>query len=405
MAKDISSDNSTDSKESAHNKATNHHLFPNEPARFDIDAMNDLLIYCTRTEASDITIQSSEQVIAEIYGRLHKVTRRKLTNNEVSEVINAMYGANGTAQILGGADIDTQYEIRPNRFERFRFRVNATGCLVEGHIGIQITARVIPNEPPDLESLELPQDILDSIAPDQGIIYITGATGSGKTTLLAAIIKSIVTKEDGNRKVVTYESPIEFVFDSVKKPTSIVSQAEIPKNLPTFAAGVRNALRRKPGLILVGESRDEETIAASIEAAMTGHPVYTTLHSNGVAETIRRLVTSFPFEERYGRTIDIIETVRLIIWQRLVPTVDDKRVALREYLVFDEKIRDILLDSDLAEATANTRKLLRKYGQTMDVDAKKQFNAGRISERTYKIVCAQSRSADLDAGIHLGKKK
>lgn len=84
----------------------------------------------------------------------------------------------------------------------------------------------------------------------------------------------------------------------------------------------------------MGESRDQETIAASIEAAMTGHPVYTTLHTNGVAETIRRLVNTFPHEERHGRSIDILETIRMVIWQRLVPTIDGKRVALREYLVF-----------------------------------------------------------------------
>src|SRR6202021_1698882 len=116
-----------------------------------------------------------------------------------------------------------------------------------------------------------------------------------------------------------YEATIRFVYDSVEKTSSIVSQSEIPRHLPSFAAGVRNALRRKPRLILVGEARDPETISAVMEAAMTGHPVYTTLHSNGVAETVRRLVTTFPAEEREGRTIDIVETMRLIISQRLLP--------------------------------------------------------------------------------------
>lgn len=375
------------------------YLLPNEPARFDSQITDTLLMFCAKHDASDITIQTDEPIYAEVYGQLYRVTRRPLSNNEVGEIVNQMYGANGTAQILSGQDIDTQYEIRPNRYERFRFRINATGCLVEGHQGMQITARTIPNEPPDLNSLYLPDAILESYAPRQGIVYVTGPTGSGKSTLLAAMIKEIVKNPDGNRKVVTYESPIEFVFDAVKKPTSIVSQAEIPRNLPTFAAGVRNALRRKPGLILVGESRDQETIAAAIEAAMTGHPVYTTLHSNGVAETVRRLVTSFPYEERHGRTIDIIETIRLVVWQRLVPTVDGKRVALREFLVFDEKVRDFLLESNLEEATANTRKMLLEQGQTMDVDAKKYFDEGRISERTYKLVCAQTKGADVDAGV------
>ena len=217
--------------------------------------------------------------------------------------------------------------------------------------------------------------------------------------MLAAIIKDIISRPDGNRKTLTYEAPIEFVFDSVNKPTSIVSQSEIPRDLPSFAAGVRNALRRKPGLILVGESRDQETISASLEAAMTGHPVYTTLHSNGVAETIRRLVTSFPYEERHGRTIDILETVRVVIWQKLVPTVDGRRIALREYLIFDEKIRDKLLEGDLEEATANTRRLLKEYGQTMEREAREKFDAGIISGRTFKVVQAISKSSDADFGV------
>ncbi|MGD9109164.1 MAG: Dot/Icm type IV secretion system ATPase DotB [Gammaproteobacteria bacterium] len=377
----------------------NDFLFPHEPTNFTIEKAQELLIFCSKLKASDITIQTAEPIIAEIYGRLEKVTKRRLSNNEVSTIINAIYGANATAQIFSGMDIDTHYEIRPSRSERYRFRINATGCIVEGQNGIQITARTIPDAPPDLSWHELSPALLESIAPEQGIVYVTGATGSGKSTLLASIIKDIVSAPDGNRKVVTYESPIEFVFDNVKKPSSVVSQAEIPRHLPSFAAGVRNALRRKPGLILVGESRDQETIAASLEAAMTGHPVYTTLHANGVAETIRRLVNSFPHEERHGRTIDIIETIRLVIWQKLVPTIDNKRVALREYLIFDENIRDKLLEADLEAVTSNTRKLLKKFGQTMEVDAKIKFDQGVISKRTYDLICKESRSADIDAGI------
>lgn len=373
--------------------------FPNEPVRFDIDKFNELLIYCNVLNVSDVTVQTDEMIFAEQYGRLKKITRRRISNNEVGELLNAIYGANGVAQLMSGRDIDTNYEIRPNRSDRYRFRINATSCLVAGQSGIQITARTIPNEPPDISTMDLPEKIKNAMAPSQGVVYVTGATGSGKSTLLASIIKSIVSKDEGNRKALTYEAPIEFVFDTVTKPSSIVCQSEIPKHLPSFAAGVRNALRRKPGLILVGEARDQETIAAVVDAAMTGHPVYTTLHSNGVAETIRRLVTSFPFEERHGRTIDILETIRLVIWQRLVPTIDGKRVPLREYLVFDEKVRDKLLESNLEEITANVRELLRADGQTMDVDAKVKFDAGLIDDRTYHLICKASLSADLDAGI------
>ncbi|MBX3709836.1 MAG: Dot/Icm type IV secretion system ATPase DotB [Gammaproteobacteria bacterium] len=375
-------------------------LFPQEPIRLTIEATNDILIHCVKLGASDITFQTGEPIIAEIFGRLKKIIRRRLSNTEVGEVLNAMYGPNATTLIMSGKDIDTHYEIRPNRSDRYRFRINGTGCQVEGHDGIQITARTIPTDPPKLDSMNLSQAVLDALAPEQGVVYVTGATGSGKSTLLAAIIRSITEDAESNRKVLTYEAPIEFVFDSVEKISSIVSQSEIPRHLPSFAAGVRNALRRKPRLILVGEARDPETISAVMEAAMTGHPVYTTLHSNSVAETMRRLVITFPPDERQGRTIDIIETVRLIISQRLVPTVDNKRVALREYLVFDEKIRDILLETDILNITNVVRKLVREHGRTMEADAQEKFQAGIITERQYRVIAEQTKREEKDAETH-----
>jgi defect-in-organelle-trafficking protein DotB len=367
---------------------------PNEPPRFTSLDMDKMLEFTTGLNASDITIQTGHPIMAEVYGRLIQITVRQLSNSEVSEMINAIYGPNATTQLLSGKDIDTHYEFKPTRGERFRFRVNATACLVEGHDAIQITLRTIPTTPPRLETMNLPSDILEALAPQEGIVFVTGATGSGKSTLLASIIRELIEQEDSNRKVLTYESPIEFVFDEIQTKSAIVSQSEIPRHISSFADGIRNALRRKPRLIMVGECRDSDTISAALEAALTGHPVYTTLHTSGVAETMRRLVTSFPKDERLGRTIDILETIRLCIWQKLVPTVDGKRVALREYLVFNEKIRDILLESDPNEITSATRRLVREHGQLMTVDALEKYKAGIISEKTYKIITLGTAQED-----------
>ncbi len=372
---------------------------PDEPLRFTKDEMDKMLVYCHQIHASDITLQANEQVIAEVYGRLFRLTKRRINNNEVGDMLNFIYGPNGTTQILSGKDVDTHYEVRPSRSERYRYRVNGTGCQVEGHEAIQVTLRTIPSEPPTLESMQLEPSLLSALAPQEGVVYVTGATGSGKSTLLASIIRHLAEGDESHRKILTYESPIEFVYDSINRPNTVISQSEIPRHLPSFAAGVRNALRRKPRLILVGESRDTETIAAAMEAAITGHPVYTTLHSNGVSEVMRRLVNTFPAEERHGRTIDIIETVRLIIWQKLVPTIDGKRTALREFLIFDEAIRDKLLSVPVENITTETRKLLKEFGQTMIVDAKRKFDEGLISERDYKLLAVGSLNADKDAGL------
>jgi len=374
-------------------------LLTDEPMRFTIEAFDRLLLHCVRLQASDITLQTNAPIFSEIHGCLHPVTLRKISNTEVGDMLNAIYGSNGTTQIYSGKDVDTHYEVRPNRAQRHRFRVNATGCQVEGHDGIQITIRTIPSSPPELVSLNLEPAIIEAMAPEQGTVIITGPTGSGKSTLLAAIIKSLAEQAQGHRKMLTYEAPIEFVYDMVHMPSSLISQSEIPRHLPSFAAGVRNALRRKPRLILVGEARDPETISAVIDAALTGHPVYTTLHSNGVADAVRRMISTFPAEERHGRALDILETLRLIVWQRLAPSVDGKRVALREYLVFNEEVRDILVATEVDNLAARTRLLLKQHGQPMAVDAKRKFEAGLLAEREYRIIEARAKMTDKDFGL------
>jgi len=372
-------------------KSEHVNLMPDEPTRFNPIFMERLLEHAESLNASDITIQTGSPIFAEVYGKLLRLTNRSLSNTELGDLINGIYGPNATTQLLSGKDIDTHYEFRPNRGVRYRYRVNGTACLVEGHDAVQITLRTIPTTPPKLDTLNLPQNILDAIAPQEGIVFITGATGSGKSTLLASIIRELIENADSNRKVLTYEAPIEFVYDEIETISASVSQSEIPRHLPSFAEGVRNALRRKPRLIMVGECRDPETISAALEAALTGHPVYTTLHTSGVAETMRRLVTSFSGEERLGRTIDILETIRLCIWQKLVPTVDGKRVPLREYLIFDEEARDMLLESDPNEVTRITRKLVRQRGQLMTLDAQQKLDEGIIDERTYKLIVAGTK--------------
>lgn len=375
------------------------YFMASEPSRFTTTSFDELLEHCESLNSSDITIQTNEPVYAEVFGRLRKVTRRRLSNTEVGDLINAIYGPNGTTQLLSGQDIDTHYEFKPNRTQRFRYRVNATGCLIEGHNGIQITLRTVPTTPPDINTMALPEAILENMAPEEGIIYITGATGSGKSTLLAAIIRYLIEQEDSHRKVLTYEAPIEFVYDDVPKVSAVVSQSEVPRHIPSFAAGIRNALRRKPRLILVGEARDAETISASLEAALTGHPVYTTLHTTGVAETMRRLVTTFPAEERNGRTIDILETIRLCVWQKLVPTTDGKRVALREYLVFDEEVREMLLKVDPENVTSETRKIVKLKGQTMLQEADRYHKQGLIDDKWFDLLAQGSEYADKDSQV------
>ena len=118
-------------------------LLPREPQRFTHRDFDRLLQHCASLDVSDLTLQTGMPAFSEIYGRLYPNTRRILNHSEVSTILNSIYGPNGTAQLLSGTDIDTHYELKPDRITRYRYRVNATACLVDGHQGIQITLRTI----------------------------------------------------------------------------------------------------------------------------------------------------------------------------------------------------------------------------------------------------------------------
>ena len=171
----------------------------------------------------------------------------------------------------------------------------------------------------------------------------------------------------------------------------------MPGHLPTFAAGTRNSLRRKPAVILVGEARDAETIGEAVTASMTGHALYSTVHANGFPDTIRRMVNVFPESEKNGRAVDIVSSLRMVICQRLVPSTDGKRVALREYVVFNDEIVDLILGGGLDNLTTSCRKVLRMYGRSFAQDAQEKFDAGRISERTLKEIQWAARGDARDA--------
>lgn len=253
--------------------------WPEEPDRFTEELVDPALLWCVKQNSSDITIQSDRPIYNEIHGTLYPATFRSIDAADMAVFLSKIYGPEALARLASGRDLDVSYEIRPDRYTRIRFRVNITAILSKGRDAAQITMRVLPSEPPTFKDLAIEEEIIEAWAPRQGLVVITGPTGSGKTTLLAAGNRHLLERPEGCGKMLTYEAPIEYVYDTIASPRSLVSQSEIPRHLPDFAKGVRNALRRKPEIILVGESRDKETINASIEASQTGHAVYTTTHT------------------------------------------------------------------------------------------------------------------------------
>lgn len=364
--------------------------WPDEPGRFTQDHVDPFLLWSVKKNSSDVTFQSDRPVYHEIDGILYPATFRVLDAADMQVILHKIYGPEAQARLASGTDLDLSYEVRPDRYTRIRFRVNITAILSKGRDASQVTMRVLPNEPPTMKDLNIEPDIVDHWAPRQGIVIITGPTGSGKTTLLAAGCRMLLERPHGCGKMLTYESPIEYVYDVIKSPRSLVAQTEIPRHLPDFARGVRNSLRRKPEVILVGEARDRETISAAIEAAQTGHAVYTTTHTIGVASTVQRMVSTFGPEERSERAYALMETIRMICTQALVPKIGGGRMGIREWMKFPDEVREKLLDMNYSEWVGTLHRILPNYGQSMSASAKIAFEKGLIDRRWYLLLAAST---------------
>lgn len=364
--------------------------WPDEATRFTEADVDPFLLWCVKKGSSDVTIQSDRPVYNELDGTLYPGTYRALDAADMQVFLHKIYGAEAQARLASGTDLDLSYEIRPDRYTRIRFRVNITPCLSRGRDAAQITMRVLPSVPPTMSDLNVEQEVIDNWAPRQGMVVITGPTGSGKTTLLAAGCRMLLERPYGCGKMLTYEAPIEYVYDAIKSPRSLVSQTEIPRHLPDFARGVRNALRRKPMIILVGEARDRETISSAIEAAQTGHTVYTTTHTIGVAATVQRMISTFGHEERAERAYALMETLRLICTQALVPRIGGGRVGVREWMRFPDDMREKLLDMDFREWAPTIQRSIPNYGRTMSASARIAFEKGQIDRRSYLMLASST---------------
>jgi defect-in-organelle-trafficking protein DotB len=256
--------------------------------------------------------------------------------------------------------------------------------------GVKIVFRTIPSAPPELRSLNVEQEIWDHAFPENGLVLVTGIMGSGKSTLLAAILREIIVK--GGRNIATYEAPIEFDFDTIPEPGGPVSQSTIPEHLQSFLTATRNSTRTAPDVILIGESRDPETLRGMIESAEIGVAAYSTVHTRSVPETLSRILNVFPHEEHLQVAATLLSSLRLIISQRLFPHPSGNgRAALREYLAFTPQIREKLLDTPSERLIQRTEELLEAHGRKMQDSATKAFEAGNLGRDAYLAILAERK--------------
>ncbi len=354
---------------------------------FPAERLDEFLVWAADLGASDIAFQTGEPGKMEVDGALMTATATPLDSPALATLARRIAGETTETILRGGRPVDCSHAIATARSRSIRrFRVNMSPVLVAGATGINISIRVLPGDPPTLDDLAIEPEIREAWHQARGLTIVTGVPGSGKSTLLAAGTRSLL--ERGAGRIHSYEAPIEFVFDAIDAPGALMSSSEIPRHFATFAEALRASLRRRPTAVVVGEARDLETVEAVVRAADYGIAVYTTAHTIGVAATIRRLVAEFPAAERAERGAALVDQLTLVVTQCLYPSPAGGRTALREWLVFEPRLKERLLETPQETWPATIAGEVDASGQDLASAGRRALEAGAIHPRDLARITA-----------------
>ncbi len=337
-----------------------------------------LLEEVMKQKASDLHLQVGLPPILRVDGALKPLsTYDHLTEDSIAALIFSILDEDQKQILLKDKEFDFSFAFG----DLGRFRVNA----FHERSNLAAALRLIPSEILTVEQLGLPQIVNKFADYPRGLVLITGPTGSGKTTTLASIIHKI--NNEKATHILTIEDPIEYTHAYIK---SVIAQREVHYDTYSFAVALRSALREDPDVVLIGEMRDLETIAAAITIAETGHLVFATLHTNSAAQSIDRMVDVFPPHQQPQIRTQLSNILMAICSQRLIPTIGGGRVAAAEILIANSAVRNIIREgkSHQLEAVIQTG---AQYGmQGMDKTLAQLVHQGVI---TYDE--AQNYAVDL----------
>jgi len=300
-----------------------------------MNKIDEYLQAALKKRASDLHFVSGDPARVRVHGVLEVLIEEKLTTSIVQEAMFAIMDKTTQLKFEREEAADFAYDIP----DVSRFRVNIFRHLN----GIGAIFRAIPSQALTLDKLNMPQVIHDLCEQTSGMILVTGKTGSGKSTTLAAMIDAINKSTKGH--ILTIEDPIEFVH---KTQQSLISQREIGLHSNSFADALHSALREDPDVILIGEMRDLETISIAVTAAEMGILVLGTLHTSGAAQTVDRIINSFPADKQSHIRTMISTSLRGVVSQQLLPTKGKAgRIAALEVLINTSAVANLIRQGKL----------------------------------------------------------
>ena len=339
--------------------------------------VDDLLEIMIRRGASDLHLSTGSPPVIRVDGELLRLDYETLTPSKMQELVYSIISDEHIAQFERHRELDFAYSVAG--LARFRANIHRQ----RGSVGAVF--RVVPVDPPSLDDLGMPPVVKALCQRPRGLILVTGPTGHGKTTTLAAMIKEVNTTRSCH--IVTIEDPIEFLHRNEK---SLITQREVGDDTESFNTALRHVLRQDPDVILIGEMRDLETIAAAVTAAETGHLVFATLHTTSSAQTIDRVIDVFPPHQQQQIRLQLSTVLEAVLCQALLPKASGKgRVCAQEILVATPAIRNLIREGKTHQMTSVMQSSAQSGMQTLD-QALKQL----VSSRQISLEVAQSCSSD-----------
>jgi twitching motility protein PilT len=294
-------------------------------------SLNDLLVYMAKQQASDLHLKPMRPPLLRIRGKLVPVKSDPLKPADLEKMLLPLLNRVQKERFEATQSVDFGHGVAGVA----RFRANV--YMQRGTVGAVF--RRIPINVMGIDALELPDAIRDLTQIPDGLVLVTGPTGSGKSTTLAAMISHITETEPLH--IVTIEDPIEFLFiDKI----AAISQREVGSDTPNFREALRNAMRQDPDVIMVGEMRDVETVETVLTAAETGHLVFSTLHTNNAAQTIDRIIDTFPADQHKQVRSQLALVLRGIISLKLIKTTSGTLTAAVEILKNSPRIARLIED-------------------------------------------------------------
>lgn len=340
----------------------------NAPREAQHRRIDDLLREAKDAGASDVHISPQRPPFFRINGQLKPVGEQALTEVETSDMAKQLIGANERAerQLAQKLQADFSFSLPDGT----RFRVN----IYFRAGGLSAALRLVPSEIRTVEELNLPPYILQFAELKQGFVLAAGPAGHGKSTTLAALINHI--NQYRREHIITIEDPIEYQFQD---KISIIDQREIGRDAPSFLEAIEATLRQDPNVILIGELRDPESMRAALTLAETGHLVFSTLHTNDAAQTVERIIDSFPASQQSQVRSQLAATLSGVISQRLLPKKEGGRIPAVEIMVATAAIRTSIRDDNIHQILGIIQTSAELGMQTLDASLQSLVNSGLIA--------------------------